>query len=146
MTREDKAVEFFSNGYNCAQSVLGAFCEEAGLDLNTAFKIANGFGGGVRCGEICGAVTGAIMAIGLKCGFYVEKDFKQKGYCNNKTYEFMEKFRAENGSVICRDLLGIDIHSPDDFSTPEAREAIKTVCPKMVAIAVRLLEGMEFIT
>ena len=84
------------------------------------------------------------MAIGLKCGFYDQGDFRQKGYCNQKTFEFIEKFRKENGSILCRDLLGADIHSPDDFNKPEAQEGFKTVCPKMVAAAVRILESMEF--
>jgi C_GCAxxG_C_C family probable redox protein len=144
MTREERAVEIFDNGYNCAQAVLGAFCEEAGLDLNIAFKLANGFGGGVRCGEICGAVSGAVMAIGLKCGFYVMNDIEQKVYCNKKSFEHMEKFKEANGSVICRDLLGVDIRCPDDHNAPAAQEAHKNLCPKLVASAVRVLVGMEF--
>jgi len=144
MTKQEKANELFSSGYNCAQAVLGAFCEDNGLDMNIAFKLANGFGGGVRCGEICGAVSGAIMVIGLKCGFYIEKDFKQKGYCNKKSYEFMEKFKEINGSLLCRDLLGIDIRCPDDHNTPNAQEAHKTICPALVKSAVQILEKMEF--
>ena len=144
MTREAKAMEFFSNGYNCAQATLGALCEEAGLDLNTAFKLANGFGGGVRCGELCGAVSGAVMVVGLKCGFYIEKDMNQKAYCNERVYDFLERFREVNGSLLCRELLGVDVRRPDDLSSPAAREAHKTVCPKLVASAVCLLEDMEF--
>jgi len=143
-TREENARQLFSCGYNCAQSVLGSFHEENGLDMQTALKIASGFGGGARCGEICGAVSGALMVIGLKCGFHVEKDFKQKGFCNQKAYIFIEVFTRENGSIICRDLLGIDVRSPEDFTTPEAKEAIKDICPRMVASAVRILDTMEF--
>ena len=143
-TREEKAVELFANGYNCAQAVLGVFCEESGLDLHTALKLANGFGGGVRCGEICGAVSGAIMAIGLKCGFYIENDFDQKAFCNEKSYEFIDKFKKECGSIHCRDLLNVDIQCPKDHSKPEAQEAFKIICPKMVATAVHLLESMDF--
>ena len=142
--REEEAIELFANGYNCAQAVIGVFCEENGLDRNTAFKLANGFGGGVRCGEICGAVSGAILVIGLKCGFYIEKDFAKKFYCNDKTYEFMEKFREEHGSIICRDLLGVDIRCPNDHTTPSAKEAHKAICPKLVATAVRIFESMDF--
>ena len=145
-TREEKATRLFAGGYNCAQAVLGAFCEEAGLEPNTALKLASGFGGGVRCGEICGAVSGAIMAIGLKCGFYIEQDFEQKVYCNKKSYEFMEKFKEANGSVLCRDLLGIDIRCPEDHTTETAKEAHKTICPKLVASAVQILESMDFKT
>ena len=142
--REEKAVELFANGYNCAQAVIGVLCEGSELDRNIAFKLANGFGGGVRCGEICGAVSGAILAIGLKCGFYIEQDLAQKAYCNMKTYEFMEKFREENGSILCRDLLGVDIRCPDDHTTPSAKEAHKAICPKLVAVAVRVFESMDF--
>jgi len=145
-TREEKALEYFANGnsYNCAQSVLGVFCEENGLDKNVAFKIANGFGGGVRNGDVCGAVSGAVMVIGLKCGFFVEKDFAQKGFCYRKTEEFLHEFKKENGSTICRDLLGVDIRSSEDFRKPEVRELIDTVCPRMVASAVHILEQMDF--
>jgi C_GCAxxG_C_C family probable redox protein len=144
--REEKALKLFSNGnnYNCAQAVVGAFCEENGLDKNIAFKLANGFGGGIRCGDTCGAVSGAVMAIGLKCGFYAEKDFEQKRFCYTKTDEFLETFRKENGSTLCRDLLGADIRSPEDFKKPEIRELFKTLCPKMVASAVRIVEKIVF--
>jgi len=143
-TKEQMTRQLFSKGYNCAQAVLGAFCEENGLDKATAFRLANGFGGGVRCGEVCGAVSGAVMAIGLKCGFYIENDFRQKGYCNQKAFEFIETFKKENGSVICRELLGADIHVPCDFNKPPASELIDTVCPEIVASAARILESMEF--
>ena len=142
--KEEKAVALFSRGYNCAQAVLGAFCEEGGLDTNTAFRLANGFGGGMRCGEVCGAATGAILAIGLQCGFYIENDVAQKGFCNRKTYEFIEKFRQETGSALCRELLGVDVRSPEDLAAPTALPLFKTVCPDMVATAVHILENMNF--
>lgn len=150
-SKVENAVEYFNSGggYNCAQAVFGAFCEDNengsnGLDKNIAFRIANGFGGGMRFGEVCGAVTGAIMVIGLKCGFYIEKDFAQKGFCYRKTEEFIDKFKQENNSIICRDILGADINSPDDFKKPEMRELFTAVCPKMIMSAVRILEKMEF--
>jgi len=115
-----------------------------GLDSDTALRLANGFGGGVRCGELCGAVAGAVMAIGLKCGFCVEGDFEQKSYCNKKSYEFIERFREANGSIVCRELLGTDIRCPVDHNTPDAQSAHKAVCPKFVASAARLLDNMDF--
>ena len=142
--REEEALELFLNGYNCAQAVIGVFSEEGNLDRDTALRLANGFGGGVRCGEICGAATGAILAIGLQCGFHVEGDLAQKAYCNGKSYEFLEKFKEENGSILCRDLLGVDIRHPDDHAMPSAKEAHKKMCPKLVMDAVRILENMEF--
>ena len=137
----------FASGYNCAQSVLGVFCGEDGLDVKTALKLANGFGGGIRCGEMCGAVTGAVMAIGLKCGFYIENDLEQKMFCNQKTYEFIEKFTAANGSAVCRGLLaagGIDIRKPEDHTIESVAALHQTVCPKAIASAVQILENMNF--
>jgi len=142
--KEEMARDLFAKGYNCAQAVLGAFCEEARLDLPTALKLANGFGGGVRCGEVCGAVSGAILAIGLKCGFYIENDREQKAYCNQKAYEFVEKFKEANGSILCRDLLGVDIRSPADHAKPEAKEAFPAICPGLVVMAARLLDSMDY--
>ena len=140
--REERARELFSNGYNCAQSVLGAFCEDGGLDFISALKLAAGFGGGLRCGEVCGAVTGAVMALGLRYGFYIEKDFEQKNICNAKTYEFIQKFTEAKGSVLCRDLLGADVRKPEDHLLPAARESHQKLCPDIVAAAVRILESM----
>ena len=142
--REERALELFSNGYNCAQAVFGVFCEEDGMEIDSAFKVTSGLGGGLRYGEVCGAVSGAMLAIGLKCGFYIEKDFTQKAYCYEKTCEFMEKFKEANNSILCRDLLDLDIYCPDDHKTPKAKEAHKTICPSLVAAAVRVVENMEF--
>ena len=131
--KEKNARALFANGYNCAQAVLGAFCEDDGLEVNAALKLASGFGGGLRCGEVCGAVSGAIMVIGLKCGFYIENDLQQKNFCYQKTYEFIETFKKEKSSILCRELLGVDIRAPEDHFTPEARARHKTVCPELVA-------------
>ena len=142
--KEERALELFSKGYNCAQAVFAVFCEEDGMDMDTAFKISSGLGGGLRYGEVCGVVSGAILAIGLKCGFYIEEDLAQKAYCYEKTCEFMEKFKEANQSILCRDLLHLDIHCPDDHKTPEAQQARQTICPNLVATAVGLVENMEF--
>jgi C_GCAxxG_C_C family probable redox protein len=144
ISKEQTAVDLFLSGYNCAQSVLAAYCEDSGLERDTAFKIACGFGGGFRCGEVCGAVSGATMVIGLKCGQYLPGDTKQKGFCYMKTLEFIDKFKAENGSILCRELLGTDIWTADPEERAKTQELFKTFCPKMVASAVRILETMEF--
>ena len=65
MSIQESAIAYHDNGFNCAQSVLAALQEETGLDESTAKRVAAGFGGGVRCGEICGSITGAVMAFGL---------------------------------------------------------------------------------
>ena len=65
MSIQESAIAYHDNGFNCAQSVLAALQEETGLDESTAKRVAAGFGGGVRCGEICGSISGAVMAFGL---------------------------------------------------------------------------------
>lgn len=142
-SREETALELFSCGYNCAQAVTGALCESAGLDLTTALKLANGFGGGVRCGELCGAISGGVLIIGAKCGFSVKGDIVQKEFCNKKTSELVEKFKELNGGVTCRDLLGVDIRHAGDHKNPLVLMR-KPKCKSLVASAVKILEGMEF--
>ncbi|MDR1693174.1 MAG: C-GCAxxG-C-C family protein [Oscillospiraceae bacterium] len=144
MTKAERAAGLFSGGFNCAQAVFGAFSDELGLDRATALKLSSGFGGGVRAGELCGAVSGGVMAIGLLCGFHTEKDLQQKGYCYQKTREFVEKFKEANGSLNCRELLRSDVRCPDGRDAPGAQAARKPVCPCLVTCAVRLLERMEF--
>ena len=142
--REQTARELFKSNYNCAQSVFGAFCGDFGLEDHTALKIASGFGGGIRHGEVCGAVSGAVMAIGLKCGYNGRNGLDHKAYCNDKTIEFTKQFIWENGSVLCRDLLDTDIRSPEDFKNAVVREKIPSSCPAFIASAVRILEKMDF--
>jgi len=142
--REEKARGYFAKSYNCAQSVFGAFSEDWGIDSAMALRLASGLGGGLRHGEVCGAVSGATLAIGLKCGLYIEGDLAQKMYCNQKTIEFIEKFKEANGTILCRELLGADIHHPDDLNTPEIKAQTKIECPEFIAAAVRILEDMEF--
>ena len=102
------ASELFKNGYNCAQAVFCAHCEELGLDYETGLKISSSFGGGMgRLREVCGALTAAFMLLGLKNG-YTEADndvIKEKHYA--KIQEIAKKFKNEFGSIICRELLNV---------------------------------------
>lgn len=92
-TKIEKATELFKSGYNCSQAVLGAFGEDFSLSIDTALKIACGLGSGARSAEICGAVSGAILVIGLKYGSH---NANQKELCNTKTEEFVKLFREKN--------------------------------------------------
>ena len=142
-SKKERALELFKENFNCAQSVLAAFCEELGLGADTALRLAGGFGGGLRCGEVCGAVTGAAMVIGLRHGHCVPGDQAQKLLCNKKISEFMELYAATNGSCVCRELLGYDMR--DERARLANREKHFTVCPPLIASAVELLESGEFI-
>lgn len=127
------ASDLFNGGNNCSQAVLTAFASDYGLDEETALKITCGFGSGVRNAEICGAVSGAVMVIGLKYGY-------SKEICNQKTEEFTAKFKAENGSVVCRKLLNCDISTPAGREKAIAGNLFNTKCLDMVVSAVTILE------
>jgi C_GCAxxG_C_C family probable redox protein len=112
----ETAVEKFNMGLNCSQAVLSSYCEQLGLDCQTGIKIATGFGGGMRMGETCGAVTGAFMVLSLKYGNTAIEDTQAKEKTYEKIIEFTKRFRSRVGSATCRELLGCDI------STPEGRK------------------------
>lgn len=143
-TKADKARELFLAGANCAQAVLGAFCDECGIDNDTAMKIASGFGGGIgRMREVCGAVCGMTLAANLlKAGADIsDKAAKDAHYA--LIQQLAEDFRAANGSIICRELLGLAAQTP---ATPvsEARTEgyyRKRPCPELVALAAQIAEA-----
>jgi C_GCAxxG_C_C family probable redox protein len=141
MDRVSHALSTFGSGFNCSQSVLTAFCSEFGLNGEMAFKIACSFGGGMgRTGNTCGAVTGAFMVLGLKFGQARSDDRAAK----EKTYalvrEFVNLFAEEHGSVECSELLACDISTPEGFKMADEKGLFKTICPKCVEDAVRILE------
>ena len=140
MDHAEKAVVTFSQGLNCAQSVFSSFSEELGLDEKTAKKIGGSFGSGMRCGEVCGAVTGALMVIGLKYGACSAEDTKAKADTNTKTLELIEAFKAENGSILCRDLLGYDLLKENELAIIKEKGLFKSICPKLVESAALILE------
>lgn len=146
MTRKEEALRSFDKGFNCSQSVLGAFCEELGMKQETAFKIATGFGGGMRRAEVCGAVTGAIMAIGLKIGHSVEGDNATKTHAYETTKQFESRFELLNGSIVCRNILHYDLTKPEELAVIREKGLFDTVCTKAIADAVALVEeilGLE---
>lgn len=104
-TNPEKAVRLHAEGCNCAQAVLGAFCEKYGLDRATALRLSGGLGGGMRCGEVCGAASGSVLVIGLRHGAAEPADKAKKEACGKKTAEFIAAFRERHGSCVCRELL-----------------------------------------
>ncbi|OPY78866.1 MAG: putative redox-active protein (C_GCAxxG_C_C) [Syntrophorhabdus sp. PtaU1.Bin153] len=120
-TKRDIAVAKFQEGYNCAQSVVYSYCDDLGLDKNSALKMACGFGGGMGCKEeVCGAVTGGIMVIGARYGRGEKDDRKAAELTYAKTQELMDQFVERHGTFICRTLL-----NGCDLMTKEGRKYIK---------------------
>jgi len=130
--RVKQSTEYFESGLYCSQAIFGTFCEGYGLDKEAAFKISCGLNSGVRCADICGAVSGAVLVIGLKYG-------DSNANCNLKTEEFIKRFKEENGNIICRNLLGCDISTPDGKDKAVNKNLFKTICMDMVISAAQIL-------
>lgn len=104
----NQAEQLFKSGYNCAQSVFAVFAEELGIDKSTALKISQGFGGGMgRMREVCGTVSGMILAISILLGSDDSNDKESKDECYKIVQQVSDEFRKKNGSIICRELLGL---------------------------------------
>lgn len=142
MNRKEMALQIFGKGFNCCQAVLTAFCEEYSLDKDTALKLAAGFGGGLRRAEVCGAVSGAVMALGLRYGHCREGDNVTKLNANARTDEFISKFEERNRTIICRKLLGYDISDEQQHKQAAEKGMFSTICPKVIEDAVDILEEM----
>ena len=141
----DKAMKYFQQGYNCAQSVVAAFSEKLNIDFKTALKLSSSFGGGMgRLREVCGAVTGMFIVVGLLYGYNDANDRKQKAAHYELVQELATKFKKQNKSIICRELLGLK--GADNY-IPEMRTEeyySKRPCKQLVGIAAQILE--DYIT
>lgn len=142
MTQTEIALKLFNDGYNCSQSVLGAFCESFGMDQKTALTLTSGFGGGVGgAGDMCGALTGAIMVLGLKYGSADSRDKTAKNEMYRKTRDLSEEYKLRTGSMYCRDLLGFDLSTQEGQLAAKEPNAFHD-CPQFVRVAVEILEEM----
>lgn len=139
--RAERARQLFHEGYNCAQSVVLAYSDLFGLDNSLAASISAPLGGGMgRLREVCGAVSGMFMVAGLYYKNDVPSDMEKRKTVYAAVQNLAEKSKALNGSIICRELLGLDHKS--DVPTPEARtEAYykRRPCADYVASATRLI-------
>ena len=119
----------------CSQAVFAAFSEDYNLSKDQALKIGACFGSGMRKGEVCGACTGALMALGLKYG---DDKAKSDEVCD----KFLDEFKKQNGSYICRDLLGCDISTPEGVNHAVDNNLFREFCPMMVESAARIVDGI----
>lgn len=135
MNSIEDAVQLFEDGYVCSQAVFAAFSETLGLPKQQALKIGACFGSGMRKGEVCGACTGALMVLGLKYG-------ENKTESNEACVKFLDEFKKENGSIICRDLLGCDISTDEGVKHARDNNLFNELCPKMVESASKIVDEM----
>lgn len=143
MTRREKAAQSFVDGYNCCQCMMVAFEDCLTIDLDTALKLAAPFGGGMgRLREVCGAVSGMFMVLGYIKGYSDPKEFEGKKALYEHVQELAKRFEEDNGSIICRELLGLTVKKEE--ATPEKRtEEYYHVrpCKDKVGSAAEILEA-----
>lgn len=141
MDHSYKAAELFLGGSNCAQAVVLAFGDVTGMDEKTAARMSSSFGGGMgRMREVCGAVSGMLMVLGLLYGYEEpgEKDCRKKAHYQD-VQALAGKFREEVGSIICREILKNPPSDPNP--TPRTAEFYKQrPCARMVMTAARILD------
>jgi C_GCAxxG_C_C family probable redox protein len=143
-TRSDVAVQKLLAGYNCAQSTLYPFCDDLGLDCDTALRLSCGFGAGMaRRQEVCGAVTGGILALGLRHGRGQQQDKSHTEETYRKVRELTSQFESQHGSCICRTLLhGCDLNTPDGQQSFKQNDLLNKTCKRCVQTAVETLETL----
>jgi len=140
MDRKQKAVDYFSQKLHCSQSVLAAFAEECGITEEQALRLGSCFGTGMRKGEVCGAVTGALMVLGLLYGQKKAGDAEGRQTSNKVNDLMMDRFKEKCGSYICNDLLGCDVTTSEGIQYCRDNKLFTDFCPKMVAVAVEVVE------
>ena len=136
--RASQAETYFRSGYNCAQSVYMAFSDLYGMNPKMAGIISAPFGGGMgRLREVCGACTGMFLVAGLQLP---ANEPSKKGDSYKLVQELAEEFKAENGSIICRELLGLD-HKKDEPVAEARTEAYykKRPCAELVHLAATIV-------
>lgn len=136
----ENAVSCFKTEFNCSQAIFSTYGPKFGIDRDSCLKIAEVFGGGMAyMGNVCGAVTGAFMVIGLNYGRKRCNNEQAKEKAYNAAIQFVEKFKIQNCSILCNELINFDL------STPEKRllakeKSIFDKCPKFVQDSAKILK------
>lgn len=141
---EQIAREYFKQGYNCAQSVFLTYAEKYGFDKDTALKLSSSFGGGMgRMREVCGAVSAMFMIAGLEKGYTENNNDEIKGEHYARIQTLAKKFKEKHGTIICRELLGVDA---DDNPIPSKRTEkyyAERPCEEFIATACNIIDELK---
>lgn len=143
MTRRERAVAAFLSDCNCAQAVVSAFADLLPVNAETAMRLSSPFGGGLgRQREICGAVSGMCLVAGFLYGQSDATDPAEKARVYAMTQELCGAFREKNGSIVCRELLGLGAGPSSPAPTPRTPDFYKKrPCPDLVGDAAEILEA-----
>ncbi len=142
MSKVEDAVNCFCRGAACSQAILGTYGPSLGLPREQGMKLASGFAGGMRLAQTCGAVTGAFMVLSIKlagpnCD---QRDGRNNVYAAIR--DFATRFQQRNNTVVCKELLGCDISTPEGAQKATQDGLFRTICPKLVQDAAEILEQM----
>lgn len=143
--RQEQARALFLGGYNCAQAVFAAFCDETGLDAETALRLSSSFGGGMgRLREVCGACSAMFMVAGLLYGYSDPADRDAKAAHYALIQRLAAQFQERNGTLLCRELLAALKPDTEPNPTPRTDDFYKTrPCLKFVEDAAELLDRLS---
>ena len=141
MDRSEKALKLYSEGLNCAQSVVASFADVLKVDQETAVRMAAGFGGGMgRMQDTCGAITGAFMVIGFLRGRYKSGDDEANEKTNYLIQKFSKEFSKNHGSIKCKALINFDLNSEEGREEAKKEDVFNKKCTFYVKNSVELLE------
>ena len=137
-----RAYDLFLEGYNCAQAAFCAFGDDTGMDREAAARLASSFGGGMgRLREVCGAVSGALLALGVLRGYADPADPQAKKDHYRLVQEFARRFREKNGAIVCRELLSGVQTTPGGEPEPRTPEFYKKrPCPALIRQAAEIAD------
>lgn len=140
--RGQKAMEYFKQGYNCSQSVFLAFSDLYDMDDKLAARLSSSFGGGMgRLREVCGAVSGMFMVAGALYGYETPDNGKDKTDHYARIQALAKNFSDENGSIVCRELLGGMAGKPGPQAEQRTAEYYKKrPCVRLVGMAAGIME------
>jgi len=142
-TKENKAINYFKSGLNCAQSVLTTYSDDLNFDNHLALRMACGFGAGMgRLQETCGAVTGSFMILGIyNCEKHPDNnDRKEKMY--EMIQKFTDKFKAIHGKTDCKSLLNCDLKTEEGRQFAHDKQLYEIVCEKCISDSIRIIDEL----
>ena len=144
MNKQENAIKYHRSKFNCSQSVFTVLGTDFGLSEDDCLKVSCAFGGGMgRQQHTCGAVTGALMALGMKYGKALNDTEDKKLNTYTKTREFFMEFEKMHGSINCRRLLnGLDLNDPEDFNKITGQNLFENLCEKYISDAVTIAEKL----
>lgn len=131
------ALDRFAQGFNCSQAVFSTFASDLGIQDEVALKLASPFGGGIaRQANMCGALVGALLALGLQKG---NSTVETREQTYRMSEEFIRRFQERHGAILCRDLIGHDISTPGGLQSAREQKVFVRLCPAFVQSAVELI-------